>query len=118
VPKFTILLQTSPGRTSEELVNSLPPIKSPEVPLASGDTVPKSWVVEVATMADVTTAINKQVETLTARIAALEAKVRDLSTKRDSVLEANPGNDSAAKSGKEQVVPENKPTENSQGKKP
>jgi hypothetical protein len=82
LPKFTLLLQTSPTNVQGEFVNSLPPIKSPSIPLASGDTVPPTWLTEIATMADVTALLEKQMETLNARIAALETKIHDLSSQQ------------------------------------
>jgi len=73
---FTIRLQTSPGKDVGEPVNSLPPVKSPLEPWASGDTVPPTWTVEVASLADVNKIIDKKLEELTIRIAKLEAKLR------------------------------------------
>jgi hypothetical protein len=83
LPKFTLLLQTSPTNVQGEFVNSLPPIKSPAIPLASGDTVPPTWLTEIATMADVTALLEKQVEALNTRIAALETKLNDLSAQQN-----------------------------------
>jgi hypothetical protein len=74
MPKFTVILQTSPADEPGKVVNSLPPVKSPREPLASGDTVPEKWTMEVATLEEVTALIRKEMESLTARVAALEAK--------------------------------------------
>jgi hypothetical protein len=79
LPKFTMLLQTSPANEPGEFVNSLPPIKNPTTPLASGDTVTEPWVMEVPSLDEVNALIQKQIETLTARVAALEAKLKELS---------------------------------------
>lgn len=76
LPNFTIRLQTSPGKDVGEPVNSLPPVKSPLEPWASGDTVPPTWTVEVASLADVNKIIDKKLEELTIRIAKLEAKLK------------------------------------------
>src|SRR6202034_3176552 len=73
---FTIRLQTSPGKDVGEPVNSLPPVKSPLEPWASGDTVPPTWTVEVASLADVNKIIDKKLEELTIRVAKLEAKLK------------------------------------------
>jgi len=75
MPKFTVLLQTSPTGEPGKFVNSLPPVKSPREPLASGDTVPETWSMEVATLEEVTALIHKELESLTARVEALEAKL-------------------------------------------
>ena len=87
MPKFTMVLQTSPKDAPGEYVNSLPPIKSPAEGLISGDTVPEKWVAEVATMEDIQKLLNKHVEELNTRIAALEAKVNELSPKTESQAE-------------------------------
>jgi hypothetical protein len=76
MPNFTIRLQTSPGKAVGETVNSLPPVKSPSEPWASGDTVPPTWTVEVASLADVNKIIDKKLEELTIRVAKLEAKLK------------------------------------------
>jgi hypothetical protein len=76
MPNFTIRLQTSPGKTVGETVNSLPPVKSPSEPWASGDTVPPTWTVEVASLAEVNKLIDKKLEELTLRVAKLEAKFK------------------------------------------
>src|ERR1700674_441446 len=76
LPNFTIRLQTSPGKDVGEPVNSLPPVKSPLEPWASGDTVPPTWTVEVASLADVNKIIDKKLEELTIRVAKLEAKLK------------------------------------------
>jgi hypothetical protein len=76
LPNFTIRLQTSPGKDVGEPVNSLPPVKSPLEPWASGDTVPPTWTVEVASLADVNKIIDKKLEELSIRIAKLEAKLK------------------------------------------
>src|SRR5580658_4890493 len=76
LPNFTIRLQTSPGKDVGEPVNSLPPMKSPLEPWASGDTVPPTWTVEVASLADVNKIIDKKLEELTLRIAKLEAQLK------------------------------------------
>jgi hypothetical protein len=83
LPKFTMLLQTSPADERGEFVNSLPPIKNPTTPLASGDTVSEPWFIEVASVGEVNALIQKQVEALTARVAALEAKLNELSPKSE-----------------------------------
>ena len=75
MPNFTIRLQTSPGKDVGESVNSLPPVKSPLEPWASGDTVPPTWTVEVASLSDVNKIIDKKLEELTLRIAKLEAQL-------------------------------------------
>ena len=77
MPNFTIRLQNSPGKNAGESVNSLPPVKAPLEPWASGDTVPSTWTVEVASLADVNKIIDKKLEELTTRIARLEAKLKD-----------------------------------------
>jgi hypothetical protein len=76
LPNFTIRLQTSPGKDVGEPVNSLPPVKSPLEPWASGDTVPPTWTVEVASVADVNKIIDKKIEELTLRISKLEAQLK------------------------------------------
>jgi hypothetical protein len=76
LPNFTIRLQTSPGKDVGESVNSLPPVKSPLEPWASGDTVPSTWTVEVASLGDVNKIIDKKLEELTTRIAELEARLK------------------------------------------
>jgi hypothetical protein len=76
LPNFTIRLQTSPGKDVREPINSLPPVKSPLESWASGDTVPPTWTVEVASLADVNKIIDKKLEELTIRIAKLEAKLK------------------------------------------
>jgi hypothetical protein len=76
MPNFTIRLQTSPGKAVGETVNSLPPVKSPSEPWASGDTVPPTWTVEVASLAEVNKIIDKKLEELTIRVAKLEAKLK------------------------------------------
>ncbi len=76
LPNFTIRLQTSPGKDVGESVNSLPPLKSPQEPLISGDTVPPTWTVEVPTTEEVNKLLDKKVEELNARISRLEDKLR------------------------------------------
>src|SRR6202050_5777165 len=76
LPNFTIRLQTSPGKNVGEAVNSLPPVKNPLEAWASGDTVPPTWTVEVASLADVNKIIDKKLEELANRVAKLEAKVK------------------------------------------
>src|ERR1700683_2063510 len=76
LPNFTIRLQTSPGKNVGEAVNSLPPVKNPLEAWASGDTVPPTWTVEVASLADVNKIIDKKIEELTTRVAKLEAKLK------------------------------------------
>jgi hypothetical protein len=76
LPNFTIRLQTSPGKNVGEAVNSLPPVKNPSEPWASGDTVPPTWTVEVASLADVNKIIDKKLEELTTRVAKLEATLK------------------------------------------
>jgi hypothetical protein len=82
LPKFTMILQTSPTNEPGEVVNSLPPIKNPTTPLASGDTVSEPWFIEVASVGEVNALIQKQVEALTARVAELEAKVNEIAPRR------------------------------------
>jgi hypothetical protein len=83
-------------------VNSLPPVKNPLEPWASGDTVPPTWTVEVASLADVTKIIDKKLEELTARVAKLEAKLKgareDSSQRTDQAehLEERPDSDKAS----------------------
>lgn len=76
MPHFTIRLQTSPGKAVGETVNSLPPVRSPSEPWSSGDTVPPTWTVEVASLADVDKIIDKKLEELANRVAKLEAKLK------------------------------------------
>jgi hypothetical protein len=51
-------------------------VKSPLEPWASGDTVPPTWTVEVASLADVNKIIDKKLEELTIRVANLEARLK------------------------------------------
>jgi hypothetical protein len=76
MPHFTIRLQTSPGKAVGETVNSLPPVRSPSEPWSSGDTVPPTWTVEVASLADVNKIIDKKLEELANRVAKLEARLK------------------------------------------
>ena len=76
MPNFTIRLQTSPGKNVGEAVNSLPPVKNPLEPWASGDTVPPTWIVEVASLADVNKIIDKKLEELAGRVAMLETRLK------------------------------------------
>jgi hypothetical protein len=103
MPKFTVLLQTSPTGEPGKFVNSLPPVKSPQEPLISGDTVPETWSIEVATLEEVTALIAKQMESLTARVAALEAKLDGHESKdreqRKHAEEAEAANDKAHSDG-------------------
>jgi hypothetical protein len=105
LPNFTIRLQTSPGKGIGESVNSLPPLKSPQEPLISGDTVPPTWTVEVPTTVEVNKVIDKKIEEVTARSAELEAKVEEL-TARIAKLEAKL-RESDKHSGKKSDQPEN-----------
>jgi hypothetical protein len=75
MPHFTIRLQTSPGKAVGETVNSLPPVRSPSEPWSSGDTVPPTWTIEVASLADVNKIIDKKLEELANRVAKLEAQL-------------------------------------------
>ena len=75
MPHFTIRLQTSPGKAVGETVNSLPPVRSPSEPWSSGDTVPPTWTIEVASLADVNKIIDKKLEALANRVAKLEAQL-------------------------------------------
>lgn len=76
MPNFTIRLQTSPGKDVGESVSSLPPLKSPEEPWISGDTVPATWTIEVVSAAEVNKIIDKKIEELTIRVAKLEARLK------------------------------------------
>ena len=111
MPKFTLVLQTSPKDAPGEYVNSLPPIKSPAEGLISGDTVPEKWVAEVATMEDIQKLLNKQAEELHTRIAALEAKVNELSPKTEPQAE-----NKQEPEGKEKDKAEQKPEQKSEPK--
>jgi hypothetical protein len=103
LPKFTLILQSSPTNDPGEFVNSLPPIKNPTTPLASGDTVSEPWFIEVASVGEVKALIQKQVEALNARVAALEAKLTEISPDPEPL---EPQKDESAKSAKpEQTEP-------------
>jgi hypothetical protein len=90
-----MILQTSPAKEPGEVVNSLPPIKNPTTPLASGDTVSEPWLMEVASVGEVNALVQKQVEALAARVAALEAKLNEIAPKH--------------------IAPESEPSESHQG---
>jgi hypothetical protein len=95
LPKFTMVLQTSPTNEPGGFVNSLPPIKNPTKPLASGDTVSEPWFIEVVTAGEVNALIQKQVEALTARVAALEAKLNELSPRTEPSKPQQPEGEAA-----------------------